>query len=249
MPASAVNGQSDHVIQSASYFHFSGKSMIRRAGVAMMAENPGDETGLRHEPSQRAGGIVNIAGAQDDRRLVEAALGNREAYAFIVRYYQPVLMRYVRRLLGRLAGSAEDVLQDVFIKAYVNLNDYDRSRPFAPWLYRIAHNETVSFLRKKNAEPQTIDGEDAQLILERLSDGENPDKVLNRSVEANAVRTALASLDRRYRDVLVLRYLEEKSYDDIADILALPPGTVATLIRRGLAQLKIPLQKSWGGRP
>ena len=182
----------------------------------------------------------------DDGQLVEAALRDRHAYAVLVRRYEIVLGRYVRRLLGRHGQSAEDVLQDIFIKAYVNLNDFDRSRPFAPWIYRIAHNEAVSFLRKQRAAVQIVDGADALLILERTADEGDPESSLLISRTEGDVRKALSQLDQRYRDVLVLRYLEEKSYDEIADILQLPPGTVATLINRGLKQLKTPLRMLWG---
>ena len=182
----------------------------------------------------------------DDGLLVAAALRDRHAYAALVRRYESVLGRYVRRLLGRHGQSTEDVLQDIFIKAYVNLNDYDRSRPFAPWIYRIAHNEAVSFLRKQRAALQTINGEDALLILERVTGGDNPEDNLQNSRTQGDVRKALSQLDQRYRDVIVLRYLEEKSYDEIADILELPPGTVATFIHRGLKQLRTPLRLSWG---
>jgi len=182
----------------------------------------------------------------DDRQLVEAALRDRQAYASLVRRYETVLGRYVKRLLGRHGQSAEDVLQDIFIKAYVNLNDYDRSRPFSPWIYRIAHNEAISFLRKRNAERQVIAGDDALLILDRVADGDDPDAAWQRSRTEGDVRKALSELDQRYRDVLVLRYLEEKSYDEIADILEMPPGTVATLINRGLKKLQSPLRTSWG---
>ena len=142
--------------------------------------------------------------------------------------------------------SAEDVLQDIFIKAYVNLNDFDRSRPFSPWIYRIAHNEAISFLRKRNAETQTISDEDALLILDRVAGGDDPEAAWQRTRTEGDVRKALSALDQRYRDVLVLRYLEEKSYDEIADILEMPPGTVATLINRGLKQLQTPLRMTWG---
>lgn len=174
----------------------------------------------------------------DDVRLVEAALRDRHAYAALVRRYEWVLGRYVRRLLGRHLQSADDVLQDVFIKAYVNLNDYDKSRPFGAWIYRIAHNETISFLRRQRAGLQIVDSADARLIIERVADHDNPEGTLQRSRTAEDVHKALAALDQRYRDVLVLRYLEEKSYDEIADILEMPMGTVATLINRGLKQLR-----------
>ena len=131
-----------------------------------------------------------------DGLLVKEALRNRHAYAGLVRRYEPVLGRYVRRLLGRHMQSAEDVLQDVFIKAYVNLNDYDNSRPFGPWIYRIAHNEAVSFLRRKNAESETITGEDAELILQQAAgSGDDPGAAWQRARTGGEVRTALSGLD------------------------------------------------------
>ena len=87
---------------------------------------------------------------------------------------------------------------------------------------------------------------DALLILERTADVGDPESSLLISRSEGDVHKALSQLDQRYRDVLVLRYLEEKSYDEIADILQLPLGTVATFINRGLKQLKTPLRMSWG---
>jgi RNA polymerase sigma-70 factor (ECF subfamily) len=184
--------------------------------------------------------------AQDDGALVARALRDPNAYGAIVLRFEAVLKRYVRRLLGRHAQSAEDVLQDAFLKAYVNLNDYDPSRPLAPWLYRIAHNEAVSFLRKHGAQPRIVDGEDGRIILERLRDETAADATVRFDFAESGIHDALAGLDPRYRDVLVLRYLEDKSYDEISDILEMPPGTVATRIRRGLERLKSSLPASPG---
>ena len=189
--------------------------------------------------------IHTDARAQSDRQLVEATLRDKKAYATIVVRYKHDLARYVRRLLGRKFQATEDVLQDIFIKAYINLNDYDMSRAFSPWIYRIAHNEAISHLRKGNAEPPTVAGEDAQLILDRIAGDDDPSARWMQRRTAGEIQRALDVLDRRYREVIVLRFLEDKSYDDIADILQLPLGTVATYIRRGLKLLKEPLRDSW----
>jgi RNA polymerase sigma-70 factor, ECF subfamily len=188
----------------------------------------------------------NVPQDAADRAMVEAALADPRAYGAVIARFEHALGRYVRRLLGRHGAAAEDVLQEVFIKAYVNINDFDRGRPFSPWIYRIAHNEAVSFLRKRKAEPQTVKGEDAALILAHIADPDDPAQALGRARDAGDMRKALAALDGKYRDVLVLRYLEEKSYDEIADILQMPPGTVATLINRGLKRLRAPLEAAWG---
>ena len=177
-----------------------------------------------------------------DQDLVAAALRERNAYALIVRRWQPVLARYLRRLLGQSAEAAEDILQDVFIKVYVNLNDYDRARPFGPWIYRIARNEALSFLRKRKTEPPLVTGEDAQIIIERLSDGTDVQEMSERLRIEDKVRAAIMQLDLRYRDVLVLRFLEDKGYDEISEIMQVPPGTVATLINRGTKQLRSALE-------
>ena len=184
--------------------------------------------------------------ACDERLLIEAVRGDASLYGHVVTRFERVLARYVKRVLGRHAEAAEDVLQEVFIKAYVNINDYDRARPFAPWLFRIAHNEAVSFLRKRKAEPQLVNGEDAGLILENMMAEGDPALHFEQGRTAAEVRGALKGLEPRYREVLMLRYLEDKSYDEIAEILQMPPGTVATLIRRGLRRLQQPLKATWG---
>lgn len=177
-----------------------------------------------------------------DQDLVAAALRDRNAYAQIVGRWQPVLSRYLRRLLGQSVEATEDVLQEVFIKVYVNLNDYDPTRPFGPWIYRITRNEALSFLRKRKAEPPLVTGEDAQLIIERLSDGADVQETAERMRIEEKVRAAINQLELRYRDVLVLRFLEDKGYDEIAEIMQVPPGTIATLISRGTKQLRSALE-------
>ena len=183
-----------------------------------------------------------------DRALIEAALMNCNAYAAVVRRYEIVLRRYVRRILGHHSQATDDVLQEVFIKAYVNLRDYDMERPFGPWIYRIAHNEAVNFLRKRRTEPARVDGETASLILERMIDGIDVSEEFEKKRDAMMIQNAMTSLNKRYREALVLRFLEDKSYDEISEILEIPAGTVATHINRGLKQLKKCLTTSSGAR-
>jgi RNA polymerase sigma-70 factor, ECF subfamily len=182
--------------------------------------------------------IVQDARSPTDSELVVAALRNAGAYAPLVRRWEPALARYVRRILGRESQTADDVLQEIFLKAYVNLNDFDLARPFGPWIYRIAHNEAISQLRRNRAAPPLVTGEDALLLLERMSDGVTAQEILDRKRIEYEVRMAIGRLKPRYREALMLRYLEEKSYDEIAEVLALPGGTVATLINRGTRQLR-----------
>jgi RNA polymerase sigma-70 factor (ECF subfamily) len=185
----------------------------------------------------------NDTALAEDQDLVRAALREPKAYAQIVRRYEAPLTRYVGRMLGGSSPSTEDVLQEVFIKAYLNLNDYDQRRRFSPWLFRIAHNEAHTLLRKQRTERRVISGEEGLLLLERMTEPADARTNLDIARDEERVRAALTDLDARYRDVMILRFLEEKNYEDISDILEMPMGTVATLISRGKQQLRRALEE------
>jgi RNA polymerase sigma-70 factor (ECF subfamily) len=174
---------------------------------------------------------------------VRASLRDPSSYALLVRRYEPPLKRYVGRLLRASSAQVEDVLQEVFIKAYLNLNDYDQRRRFSPWLFRIAHNEAHTLLRKQRTERRVISGEEGLLLLERMTEPADARTNLDIARDEERVRAALTDLDARYRDVMILRFLEEKNYEDISDILEMPMGTVATLISRGKQQLRRALEE------
>ncbi len=179
-----------------------------------------------------------------DSQLVAAALRDKSNYAVLVRRWEGPLARFVQRILGQSGQATEDVLQDTFIKAYLNLNGFDGNRPFGPWIYRIARNEAISFLRKKRLEPPLVTDAEALLLLARMSDGVTAQEIYDTSRMEGQIRKAIANMDPRYREVLMLRYLEEKGYDEISEILELPGGTVATLINRGTKQLRAVLNSA-----
>ena len=186
----------------------------------------------------RARGTLRETSDQSDSDLVAAALRDPNAYAALVRRYEKPLSRYLKRVLGTHGQYAEDVLQEAFLKAYINLRDYDQSRPFSPWIYRIAYNEAISSLRKRRHDPALIAGDDGANILEQLAGSDNVQENHERARNEVMLGRAIAKLEPRYRDVIVLRFLEEKSYDEIGEILRIPPGTVATLISRGQERLR-----------
>jgi RNA polymerase sigma-70 factor (ECF subfamily) len=179
-----------------------------------------------------------------DRDLVVDTLADRNAYVGIVDRYQPKLKRYITRLGCRDDESIKDILQDVFIKVYINLNDYDSSLSFNAWIYRIAHNETISSFRKQKIRPKVFELEDDLFLFENIIDDTDISAELDLKLLQMSVRTALADVNEKYRDVLVLRFLEDKSYDEISDILQIPSGTVATYISRGKQKLKSLLKKT-----
>ena len=173
-----------------------------------------------------------------DEQLVGETLKNPEAYAFLVERYEEKLLRYIMRISRNTREDAEDVLQDVFLSAYKNLNDFDQDLKFSSWIYRIAHNKVIGHFRKVTARPKTTTYEGDSQLLNILASEEDVALNLERKYNAAEVREVLDLLDEQYREVLVLKFLDEKDYKEISDILEKPMGTVATLISRAKKQFK-----------
>jgi RNA polymerase sigma-70 factor (ECF subfamily) len=178
-----------------------------------------------------------------DEELVTLSIQNKEYFAFLISRYESRLFWYVRRIYGITREEVEDVVQEVFIKTYLNLNDFDTTLKFSSWVYRIAHHQTVSAYRKRQVRPEgnRIDVEDS--VLHQIASDEDIVRDLDRKVLSQNVRTALAELDEVSREILVLKYFEEKDYSEIADILEEPLGTVATHIHRAKKKLRLLMEK------
>ncbi len=175
-----------------------------------------------------------------DLELVESVKKDLNAYRYIVERYESKLLRYIQRILYISTEDAEDILQEVFLKAYRNINSFNSKYSFSNWIYRIAHNEAVSFLRKKKISISNIEDEE---IFDRIPSEEDIEDDFLKSAKGSEVRDILSKLDRKYREVLVLRFFEEKEYNEIAEILHVSSGSVASLISRGKEKFKILVQR------
>lgn len=179
-----------------------------------------------------------------DNEVVKLALRERALFGHIVERYEAKLGRYITRLGVRNPDDRDDVLQEVFIKIYRNLNDFDERLSFSAWVYRIAHNEAISWYRKRKVRPEGNLIEDGDTILSLLDDGhEDAESRFDRKIDAGIINKALDDLPEKYRSVLILRYFEHLEYEEIADVLKLPIGTVGTLIHRAKGQLRASLEK------
>ncbi len=173
-----------------------------------------------------------------DEQLVALTLKNADVYGFLVQRYEEKLLRYIMRISRSTKEDGEDILQDVFLSAYKNLNDFDQDLKFSSWIYRITHNKVISHFRKVTARPKTTTYEGDSNLLNILASDEDLARELERKYTVVEVKDILDKLDERYREVLVLKFLEEKDYKEISDILEKPMGTVATLISRAKQQFK-----------
>lgn len=161
--------------------------------------------------------------------------GEKELFGELIDRYEAKLTRYIRKFTQD-SDDVTDLLQSVFIKAYTHLQSFDQSRSFNSWIYRIAHNESVNHLKKRGGSYVTFVDFDTFLphpFAKETSDKES----LSRELK-DIMDTSLTTLSPKYREVLVLFYYEELSYQEIADILHIPTATVGVRISRAKDTLK-----------
>jgi len=180
-----------------------------------------------------------------DEQIVRRALADKEEFALLITRYERKLARYLERLGVPAREDREDILQNAFIKAYRNLNSFDPELSFSSWMYRIVHNEAMSFFRARRARPTVhYDEEGNTLLAEMKDDAADASAISDLRLSSAELEKALAVLPARYRDVLLLRFFEDRSYTEMSDILELPVGTISTLIHRA----KRALRESLSGR-
>lgn len=171
--------------------------------------------------------------------------GNVSAYEVLIHRYEEKINRYIMRILPDYE-EAQDLLQETFMKVYVNINSFDIKRRFSPWIYRIAHNEVINRVRQKNRE--MISPFDIDTFLPMSLKEEEMNKADYIKLTSTELDRCLGKLEVKYREPLLFFYIEELSYNDISDILRIPVSTVGVRIKRGKDMLKI-ICKEMGYEP
>lgn len=172
-------------------------------------------------PARLAG--IPLLRSQSDERLVDLVrAGNVAAFEAIVARYRRPLLRYCARFLSD--ERAEDVVQQTFISAYDSLRGSEREMQLRAWLYRIAHNTALNALRDA--------GRAHEQLSERIDGVERPDQAFEKTQRLREVVASVGELPERQRDALVLRELEGRSYEEIADSLGVSDGAVRQLLHR-----------------
>ena len=180
---------------------------------------------------------MNDLDQKTDEEIVGEVLENKEVFSLLIKRYERKLGRYIKRLGVDKDEDVEDLLQNSFIKAYRNIQDFDRKLSFSSWIYRIVHNETISFFRARSIRPEGNLVEAGEEIISFLHDDLDPWITANERNNAAHLTGSLNKLDEKYRNVIILRYFEGLEYEEIADILKIPAGSVATLIHRAKKKL------------
>ncbi len=182
----------------------------------------------------------------DDRRLVELACeGRQRAFSELLERFQRPVFSLVFRMV-RNRDQAEDVAQEAFVKAFNAIQSYDPRYKFSSWLFKIANNVAIDHLRKKELDTVSIDGsphamEDEEAERSRItleSTEEDPASYAEARELGGQIEEAIGHLRPEYRTVVLLRHVEGYAYDEIAEVMDLPLGTVKTYLHRARGELK-----------
>lgn len=171
----------------------------------------------------------------DEEVVALVQKGNKESFGILMDRYERKLFSYARKFLAG-QDNMEDVVQEVFIKTYQNILSFDTSQKFSPWIYRIAHNTFVNALRKNAKSPLRFFDFDtfvAHPIYEDTMPAEREQQRVG-----GVIDQGLDKLSLGYREIIILYYIQNLSYKEIADILHIPIGTVSVRLLRAKKALK-----------
>lgn len=184
--------------------------------------------------------------AAEDRRLVARALeGDESAYSELLRRFRRPVFSLIYRMIGD-REQAEDLAQEAFVKAFNNLSSYNPKYRFSSWLFKIANNHAIDYLRRAKLQTVSIHGsphaasaereEETRIVLE--AHDETPEQEVMALELGGAIEEAIARLRPEYRTAIILRHVESRPYEEIAEIMDIPIGTVKTFLHRARAELR-----------
>jgi len=173
--------------------------------------------------------------AEDSRNIKKALKGDQTAYRAILKKYHDQVYNLLYRMVHD-KDEVEDLTQEAFIKAFNSLHNFNEEFAFSTWLYKIATNNCIDYIRKKKLATFSIDkpleSKDGEYSFEIPDSSYEPDKTLIAGQRSKILEEAVNALPEKYRQVILMRHTEDKDYQEIADELKLPLGTVKAHIFR-----------------
>jgi RNA polymerase sigma-70 factor (ECF subfamily) len=185
-------------------------------------------------------------GELDDKELVARALdGEESAFAELLERFRRPVFSLIYRMIGD-REQAEDLAQESFVKAFNNLDSYNPAYRFSSWLFKIANNHAIDHLRRARLSTVSIHGsphaastereEETRIVLE--SHDESPEQEMLALELGSEIESAIVRLRPDYRTAVILRHIENRPYEEIAEIMEVPIGTVKTFLHRARAELR-----------
>ncbi|WP_054860517.1 RNA polymerase sigma factor SigW [Gracilibacillus sp. JCM 18860] len=168
--------------------------------------------------------------------------GDQAAFEDVVSFYQNKVFAICFRMIGN-KHEAEDLAQEAFIRAYINIQSYDENRKFSTWLYRIATNLAIDRMRKKKPDyyldAEIKGGTEGMNLYSQIPDnGVLPEDEVTSLETQSYIQKEIMQLPAKYRSIIALRFIDELSLKEISEILEIPVGTVKTRIHRGREALR-----------
>ena len=196
-----------------------------------MSESNASNSQTSNSPRENA----SESSLEDDVLVKKAKGGDEKAYKELVDKYERALYFHILKMV-KDREQVEDLVQEAFVKAFDNLNTYSTNYAFSTWLYRIATNNTIDYLRKKKLKTLSIDKpmktKNGEMEMQLPDESASTDRDIIKKQRKKIVQNAIEDLPEKYRKVIELRHMEEKTYKEISDILDKPLGTVKAHIFR-----------------
>jgi len=183
---------------------------------------------------------IDYSSLTDEKLIKIVQNGDDTAFNEIVNRYRDKLLNYINGFMNEIAVS-ENLVQDTLLKAYTNADKYQEIAKFSTWIYTIAKNcaltEYRKIKRRKTFSFSQLSSKDNEFTLERIQGEENQD-LSSDTATYNAIRGAISKLPGEFREIIILKDIQEHSYDEISSITSLALGTVKSRINRGRKKLK-----------
>jgi RNA polymerase sigma-70 factor (ECF subfamily) len=182
---------------------------------------------------------------KDEEIAASVQSGKIDAFGILIQRYEVKISRYARKFLYD-ADDIKDIIQEIFIKAYINIKSFDIRRKFSSWIYRIAHNELVNALKKKKRR-QILPLFDLDVFFPQLYRRNTLHEDAERKEMQKNIEGFIHKLEDKYREPVILYYLEELSYQEISDVMQIPISTVGVRIKRAKSIMQHMIKKD--GKP
>ena len=178
----------------------------------------------------------------DDLKIIESCLlGNKNNFSRLIDKYKNMVYNLAYRMCNN-SQEAQDISQESFLRTYQSLNRFNPNYKFSTWLYQITLNIIRDRFKKKMFKPTSFDApiasNDSNYFLQPTDSKHDPEEILTKQEKAYHVQQAILSLPLKYREVTILRHLQDLSYIEIANILKVPTGTVKIRLYRAREQLR-----------
>ncbi len=173
-----------------------------------------------------------------DEEIFLAVPSEPEKFGEIIDRYEKKIDRYLRRISAASQEERQDLLQEIFLAVYENILSFEKGEKFSPWIYRIAHNKSVDYWRKNQKREGEISVDEHLSFVESRFWKNEVEEEIEKIENQELLKKLFSKLDLKYREIFILRFEEEKSYDEISEILRIPKSTVGVWLNRAKKQLQ-----------